>query len=349
MLLRVIIHGASLLMLVAVLHGGISAQVRAATPVGEYSERLEKAEAIADQMIEEEPPQEDILAAVALIRELVPRSEDIDVSGQNIKVDNNWLHQLLDEIARLSNGDPEQQRSLLIELADRLFVLQERINASIEVSDRKTQLENILSRDEYRPEEEKESIIRKWLRSLWGFISRLLNRLPRPRVEQPQNAGESPFGFFSLALGLLILIAVGYAVFRLARTGRRRKVRRTDEPERVVLGEVIPEGLTAKEQMRRAAEIAGQGDFRTAIRGAFIATLCELEELGKLSLHKSHTNRDYTEALRADTEIFRPFAQMTGRFEKAWYGQARTAASDFDDYLDLYRSVFGSPESKVHD
>ena len=314
-----------------------------AAPVEEYVKRLEQAEAIADQMIDQEPDPEELLAVITMIRQLIPRAEEISTSSQgisrNVRVDNGWLHLRLDELANIANGDPEQQRSMLIEIADRLFVLQERVNSTVKAEDRKAQLDAILLRNEYRPDEEKESIVRKWLRSLWGFIRRLLDKLPRPQPAQPDDPGITPFRMFSLVFGLLLLVGIGFGLFRFI-TRRRRRKRKNDGLEvREVLGEALPDDITAADLLRKASEIASQGDYRTAIRRAYIALLCELEERGKLSLHKSRTNRDYIEELRGEIEILSPFSQMTGRFEKTWYGQAETSAGEFDDYLTLYRKT----------
>jgi len=314
--------------------------------VDDYAERLERAEAIADQMIEEEPEPEDLLAAIALIRELIPRAEEVTIANRYIRVDNGWLHSRLDEIARIANGDPEQQRSMLIEIADRLFVLQERVKSSVKPVDRRAQLEAILSRDEYRPEEEKESIARKWLRSLWGFIVRMLDKLPKPRAARPEQADSNPFRYFSLIFAVLLLIGIGFGIFRYLRKRRRAGKRAGDEEVREVLGEALPDDITAADLLLRASEIAARGDYRSAIRRAYVASLCELEERGKLSLHKSRTNRDYLEALQDEKEIFSPFVRMTGRFERVWYGQNETSAGEFDDYLTLYRKTFGGQNDR---
>jgi Domain of unknown function (DUF4129) len=97
--------------------------------------------------------------------------------------------------------------------------------------------------------------------------------------------------------------------------------------------------MTARELFDKATELARTGDYRSAIRRAYIALLCELEDRGKLRLHRSKTNRDYLDAMRSDPGIFPDFSSLTGLFEHVWYGQQRATDEQFGDFITRYEET----------
>ncbi|MFN0110235.1 MAG: DUF4129 domain-containing protein, partial [Blastocatellia bacterium] len=81
------------------------------------------------------------------------------------------------------------------------------------------------------------------------------------------------------------------------------------------------------------------GDFRSAIRRAYIALLCELEQRGKVRLHRSKTNRDYLDELKPQPSLYPTFSVMTGAFEHVWYGHEPATENEFNDFLTLYKET----------
>jgi len=88
-----------------------------------------------------------------------------------------------------------------------------------------------------------------------------------------------------------------------------------------------------------ASELARQGEYRKAIRRAYIALLCDLDQRGKLRLDRSMTNRDYLDAMRSEQGIYPTFSVMTLAFERAWYGQARATEEEFRNFVALYQEA----------
>jgi hypothetical protein len=141
----------------------------------------------------------------------------------------------------------------------------------------------------------------------------------------------------------MILLGAGaalvYGLVQLAQR-RRKRVKVKDEPEaREVLGEEIADDATAADLLAGASELARKGEYRSAIRRAYIAALVELEQRGKLRLHRSKTNRDYLNALSAEPRVFPKFSSMTGTFEHVWYGQAQADQDKFNDFVAQYRET----------
>jgi hypothetical protein len=315
----------------------------AAVPLKDYAGRLGQAEEVVDEFTEGEHPADEVLDAMAKVRLLVPEREEVESDRGVVRVDNSWLHQAIDDVVKNVYGDVEQRRSLLIEIADRLFILQERINAAqsqqiLKAEEQRARLDRILAGAEYRPEEQKESSIRQLVRRVWYAILRFLSRFESSPRKEPASVGTGITSGFRILMLLVVLAALLFGIFQLL---KRLKRRRKSEVEKVreVLGEEIAEGVTAADLFGKATELARQGDYRTAIRRAYIALLFELEQVGKLRLHRSKTNRDYLDSLRSEREIYPTFSTMTGIFENVWYGQTSATEDEFNGFISRYRET----------
>lgn len=318
---------------------GVFAQ--AAGSVKDYADRLVQAEQLADELIDAEPSPQQIVEAMMTIKQLVPAQEDIEVDGQNIKTSNAWLHLSADAIIKNASGDEEQSRSMLIELADKIFLLEQRVRASLTQStnqDRSLQLKNILARPEYLPEEKKESAIRKTLNNLLEQLVKLLSRLFGSGSSRVGSAGSGTIAGFRIFITLVLLAAASFGLVKLLQRINARRNKKEDET-REVLGEELADDITAEELLANANKLARDGDFRRAIRRAYIAMLCELEQRGKVKLHRAKTNRDYLDELKPEQSIHLNFSVMTGAFEHVWYGQEAATESEFSDFLTLYRET----------
>jgi hypothetical protein len=108
---------------------------------------------------------------------------------------------------------------------------------------------------------------------------------------------------------------------------------------REILGVEITEETTTEDLLAAARALAQLGDYRGAVRRAYLALLYELEQRGKLRLHRSKTNRDYLDALRNEAALYPAFALLTRNFEQIWYGQALATDSDFDSFLNGYQQA----------
>ncbi|MGH9802505.1 MAG: DUF4129 domain-containing protein [Blastocatellia bacterium] len=328
---------ASLLWLVC---GSVS--VSAAAPVKDYAERIAKAEELTDQLIDSEPAASEIIAAMNSIKQLVPAQEDIEFDGQIIRTNNAWLHEAVGLVTKNAYGDEEQIRSMLIEIADRLYQLGQGVGSSLNATANNTaqnqhaQLEKILARGEYLPEEQKESAFKKWAKRAWKKFEELLLKLLGNRNSQIGNTGTGSTTFVRIAVILVLLAAASIGLVKLLRRLRRRQKK---DDVREVLGEELPDDATAADLLANANLLARNGDFRSAIRRAYIALLCELEQRGKVRLHRSKTNRDYLDELKPQQSLYPTFSVMTGAFEHIWYGLEPATEAEFNDFLTLYQET----------
>ncbi len=330
----------AIMMLIWLISGSLSAF--AASSVKEYVERLNQAEQLTDQLIDSEPAAAEIIAAMNSVKQLVPAQEDIQFDEQVIRTNNAWLHDAAGLVIKNANGDEEQIRSMLIEIADRLFILLESVNTSLTsatttAQDQQALLAKILSRHEYLPEEQKETVLKKWAKRVWKKIEDLLLKLFSGRSGQVGSTGTSTANFVRIAVMLVLLAAASIGLVKLMRRFQRRK--KKDGETREVLGEELPDDATAADLLNNANQLARAGDFRSAIRRAYIALLCDLEQRGTVRLHRSKTNRDYLDEVRPQQSLYPTFSVMTSAFEHVWYGQEPATESEFNDFLTLYQDT----------
>jgi hypothetical protein len=340
---RLLLH--CLAIILFILQFNSPATAEGISTVSDYANRLNRAKQIVDEVIEQESPAPTVVDRMNSIKQLAPASEEVEFGGSIVRVDNAWLREAADNVIKNANGDIEQRHSMLSEIADRLDYLQQRVNeagaqpASVS-QDQRARLEGILARPEYLPEEKRESFIQRWFRKLREVLARLLERLfgGSPARELPASSAGL-VTLFRILVFLAVITALVFGIIKLMqRLERRRKL--AEEPEkREVLGEEIAEDATAADLFARASELARQGEYRRAIRRAYVALLCELEERGKLRLHRSKTNRDYLDALRSEQQIYPAFSTMTSAFESVWYGQERATEEEFKDFVTLYQET----------
>lgn len=139
----------------------------------------------------------------------------------------------------------------------------------------------------------------------------------------------------------MLLLTLFYALYKFFRwLGTRNGRKEPGEPgPREILGEVISETATTEDLLTTARALAAQGDYRGAIRRAYIALLFELEQRGKLRLHRAKTNRDYLDALRDEAVLYPSFVALTRMFERIWYGHANATEFDFEGFLTGYEDA----------
>ncbi len=318
--------------------------VNAAAPLKDYAERLGQAEKLVDELTEGDHPANKVLNAMATVRRLLPQREDAEFDGQVVRIDNIWLHAAIDDVIKKVNGDIEQRRSMLIDIADSLYLLKERVNAAqsgqnLKIDDQRARIESILARPDYRPDVEKESSFRKLLTRILDAIIRFLSRFGASPRNNPSPTGSGSFAGFRILLYVLVMAAAVFGVIKLIKRIKLRRKSKVEKDVREVLGEEIAEDATAADLLAKASDLAKQGDYRTAIRRAYIALLFELEQRGKLRLHRSKTNRDYLDSLRAERELFPTFSTMTGTFEQVWYGQTRATEDEFNGFISRYEET----------
>lgn len=332
------------LSLVLLLLAGWAVPGSAATSAKDYAERLRQAERATDQLIEGDPSAPEVATVMNSIKQTLPPREDVELNGQLVHADNSWLHEAIDQVIKHLNDDEEQLRSMLVEIADRLYQLEQRVSASQTQDNtvspvQRAQLEQILARHEYLPEEKKESVLRKWINRFWDKLSSLLSRLFGGRSPSAGRYSGGTVSIFRIIMTLILLAAASFGLVKLLRRWQRKRKDDKDNSVREVLGEELADDVTAAELLIKANELARQGDFRAAIRRAYIALLCELEQRGKVRLHRAKTNRDYLDELKPEQLLYPTFSVMTGAFEHVWYGHEQATESEYSDFITLYQET----------
>jgi len=313
--------------------------------VGDYANRLERAEQSVDEVIELESPAPALVFRMNSIKRLLPEREEVQFNGSIVRVDNAWLHEAVDKVIGIANGDLEQRNSTLIEISGRLARLKQSVKESQTAQDRalkdqRALLEKILARPEYQPEEKRDSMIGRLIKrikeSSYWLLEKLFGVGP---ARAPQTGGGGLVFVFRILVLLAVIAALLYGAVRLARRLQGRQSAEEKKETREALGEEIAEDLTAADLFANATELARQGEYRKAIRRAYIALLCDLEQRGKLRLGRSKTNRDYLDAMRPEQGIYPTFSVMTNAFEHVWYGQGRATEDEFQNFVTHYREV----------
>lgn len=96
-----------------------------------------------------------------------------------------------------------------------------------------------------------------------------------------------------------------------------------------------------------ASEYAAVGDYRTALRHLFLATIIELQERGLLDPQPGLTNREYMLTLRsslqdADVAVRTPLQELVDTFDRAWYGHVDLDASEYSHILQVADKVLAA-------
>ncbi|MDX2034055.1 MAG: DUF4129 domain-containing protein [Blastocatellia bacterium] len=346
--MRELIHNAAIRIVLAVALGiGLSAAASAAAPVREYAARLEVAVKLTRELTEPEepPPARVVIEKMGAVKLLLPAREEVQLDQQIARVDNGWLHTLIELVVRDANGDVEQRHSMLTEIEVRLTNLLESVNrattaASAESNDAQARLGAILSRPEYRPELQQESSLRKWAKMLRDAVRRFLRKIfGEPAAREIERRPSSGGSVARVLIALLVVVGLVFGVVKFLRFRRDAAPDEEEAEIREVLGEVIPEDVSASDLLARARELAQRGEFRPAIRRAYLSMLIEMEQRGKLRLHRSKTNRDYLDAMRAETAIYPGFSALTGTYEEIWYGERGATENDFTNFVAKYQET----------
>jgi Domain of unknown function (DUF4129) len=317
--------------------------VQGRSTVDDYANRLDRAERSVKEAIERKSKAPELASKMNEVKRLLPVSEEVEFNGATTRVDNAWLHKAVDSAVK-TEGDAERRLQMLDEISTCLARLRQSVNSAQTAEDRASQdqrarIDNILARPEYQPEEERESTIARWIRHVKEFFNRLLGKL---FGGAPMRAPQTGGGLEMVLQALIFMVLAAALLFGAAKLVRRFQARQKPAIKaetREALGEEIPEYATAADLFAMASELARQAEYRKAIRRAYIALLCDLDQRGKLRLGRSKTNRDYLDAMRSEQRIYPTFSVMTLAFERAWYGQARATEEEFHNFVSLYQEA----------
>ncbi|MFN7927567.1 MAG: DUF4129 domain-containing protein [Blastocatellia bacterium] len=317
----------------------------AVTPLDNYVQRVETAAKIAADVADNEHSQEEDADLLRQVADLLPTTEDIarDAQGKDIThVDNAWLHRAIETLDRTDNN---KRASQIVDIANRLEALSRRLQESsapdAAANATPERLQRILARAEYQPEEKKESAIQSWLRKIQQRIRDLLAKLFLKNSAAP-GVNSTSLQVLRWVIILALIASLAWAAILFLRRFRLRQAKLHEESEedtREILGEQFDVDITADDLLKTAGEMARKGEYRLAIRRAYLALLYELEQRGKLQLHRAKTNRDYLSELKKELYLYPPVSTLTSKYERVWYGHAAATMDDYVGFIDEYREV----------
>ena len=281
---------------------------------------------------------------IARVLDQLPAHETVTLGGQDVAVDNTWLHDSLSDFKKI-NGNRSMSADTLARIVERLRALLERLDemkaaGSATGDEDKARLAEVLRRPEYNKKPAEGSALERLGEKIANWILNLLRSLfPKTKPLQPGSlralSGIVQFVVIGLALALTVFLiwkfVPGYV------RGRRRK--KTKREARVVLGERLEADQTSADLLEEAELLARSGDLRGAIRKAYIALLCELGDRKVISLEQHKTNRDYLSAVRGRAALHSAMRRLTNSFELHWYGFVPAAESDWSDFRNGYQQA----------
>ena len=280
------------------------------------------------------------------IRELLPAEESVELDRGPVAVSNVWLHAELDSFS--AESDLEKRINILSGISERLAAIIEsvdeidRASAAGPTKDAdKRKIAEILQRQEYQkapPPEE--SLFQRWSRSIQEWLDRAFPKGPEIPAAASGGAGGLKLWLqiliYTAALGLIVFLLYRFIPFFSARFAGREKSSRRD---RVVLGERVAANESAVDLFAEAEQLARAGDLRSAIRKAYIALLCELDDRRVIGLARNKTNRDYLRDLRKRVDLLPDVQVLTNEYERSWYGFQPSLPEDWDAFKSRYRST----------
>lgn len=90
--------------------------------------------------------------------------------------------------------------------------------------------------------------------------------------------------------------------------------------------------LTATSAFAHAQQFANQGDYRSAVRQLYLATILQLDERGLLRYDRALTNREYLRAVAREPQVLAALQPVVETFDRTWYGFESISRADFEAY-----------------
>lgn len=154
-----------------------------------------------------------------------------------------------------------------------------------------------------------------WLNQILEWIDQFLNSTA---------SGIASVRDVVTILGFVIVVVV---LFFFLRTWLSNWVAETQLPK-----SVQGAALTSSNALAQAQRLASQGDYRTAIRQLYLASLLMLDERGVLRYDRTLTNREYLNAVKNEPKTQSALQPIVDRFDRTWYGFESVDQKEFEQY-----------------
>ena len=307
-----------------------------AAVLSDYANRVSLAEDEVDLLMESRESETD---RINNIKKTLPRSEQVEMGGESVTVNNGWLHTLL-ETSRTAS-DSEQRYEKLQEASGRLKALREHLEhvqaqskAPEGADNAREKLREIRSRSEFmtKGEDPITKFIKKVRTEVLEFLERIYNAVTNALFGG--NSGTSWVFRVLIMAGVVGAVVLAIRVIR-----RRRGTPKKREKKRTVLGEEIDAGTSSSDLAEAALAAAKAGDFRTAVRKLYISLLYELSERNLIELEPNTTNHEYLAKVSRFQPLVAPMRFLTDRFDYFWYGMFPSTAEDFSTFQARYNEA----------
>ncbi|RMG54049.1 MAG: DUF4129 domain-containing protein [Acidobacteria bacterium] len=304
---------------------GLVGSARAASrSLTDYRSRLQRAVKLLEGTPADARP-----ATLEAIARLLPGEEEVTIGEQTIRVNNRWLHRLLEEYR--ATREPDRRARLHDHIERRLQALLEQVNhvsGSVEpdIDRARARLTGILNRREFHYRSA-QTWMSRWRRRIRRWLARLASLFPR------LERGGAPFGQFIRILVWLMAAVIIYALVNAILAAFRRERRPSDTERRFPETASTAARLTPAELRKRALAAAQEKDYRRAVRYLYLSVLHALDERGLIEFTPAATNRDYLRRVRWEARLYPTMVYLTRRFERYWYGQIAPSEVEFYDYI----------------
>lgn len=189
----------------------------------------------------------------------------------------------------------------------------------------KEKLEQILGRDEFTAYErgENRNVVLEWLEKMWNKLFELF-----PDISVPP--GTPKVLAYTLVAVLLILVASAIVwlvrnIVVMRRAGRRHSLLGSEEL-----------GNSSAMLMRKARDCAADGDYREAVRHAFLAQLLLMHERDWIRAEKWKTNLEYVDELsERKPAAVAAFTRAARLFEGVYYGGGEAGEREYVHMTEL--------------
>lgn len=275
------------------------------------------------------------------VRSMIPKTTMVQSDGGVYSVDNSWFH---DELTSLEKSAAAERPQKLLHVLERLKSIEQRIlelqeanRGSVDKSQAKQMMGEILNRPEYAPKGKATSALKRLLTDFFRWLEKFLPK----RMPLASGQGSSLVRIVQIVvIGLCVAVLVYVLRVFLPYLARARKVKDKSKQEvRVILGEQLAADESAKDLLSEAELLARSGQLRAAIRKAYIALLVELGDRKIISLAQHKTNRDYLRSLRSAPALYASMNGLTEVFERCWYGLAQPTPTDWQEFRSGYQET----------
>ncbi|MDZ7815783.1 MAG: DUF4129 domain-containing protein [Planctomycetota bacterium] len=213
--------------------------------------------------------------------------------------------------------------------------------------DARERLESILEREEFydsAPQAEPQEIdlgwfgeqVEKMIDNTVILLKKLRDALRERERRKPSNSWEMSEGLQTALLVFLIIVVLGV----LAAMGWFL-IRTLTESAPLRSASVVRYGENALEHTpdewhSLAHSRADTGDLRGATRAMYLSLLSELHDKRKIVYDTRKTNWEYLYSMSTNEPLREPFRELTGFFDRCWYG---IHEPDKDDFKTFEREV----------